>query len=73
VSFFMSAGYSKSVEGWIQCLTVGLPGYPPTWSFLMKSLVSNLLFTSIFCLVFYARESKSTVPAPVPGESTALS
>ncbi|MEZ5329044.1 MAG: DUF6580 family putative transport protein [Verrucomicrobiales bacterium] len=73
LSFFMSPGYPSSIEGWIQCLTVGLPGYPPTWSFLLKSLVSNLVFTGIFCLVFHTRESKSTAPALVRGESTALS
>jgi hypothetical protein len=72
-SFFMSAGYVKSFDGWIQCLTVGLPGFPPTWSFLLKSLGSNLVFTGIFCLVFQTRKSKEGAAVPVSSESAALS
>jgi hypothetical protein len=29
-------------------LTVGIPGYPPSWTFLRSSLISDLLFTSLF-------------------------
>jgi hypothetical protein len=41
-------GYEKSFVGWSQALTTGLPGYPPTWTFLRASLVSDLLFTVLF-------------------------
>ena len=41
-------GYEKSFAGWSQALTTGLPGYPPTWTFLRASLVSDLLFTVLF-------------------------
>ncbi|MGK0186710.1 MAG: hypothetical protein ACI9R3_002493 [Verrucomicrobiales bacterium] len=57
-SFFFFPGYAKSFEGWIQCMTVGLPGFPPTWSFLVKALVSNTVFAAIFCRIF--------IPASLP-------
>jgi hypothetical protein len=40
--------YDKSSAGWIQALTTGLPGYPPTWTFLRASVISDLLFTVLF-------------------------
>lgn len=40
--------YEKSWSGWVQALTVGIPGYPPTWTFLRSSLISDLLFTGLF-------------------------
>lgn len=41
-------GYEKSWAGWVQALTLGLPGYPPTWTFLRNSVVSDLVFTFVF-------------------------
>ena len=41
-------GYDKSFAGWAQALTLGLPGYPPTWTFLRASVLSDLLFTVLF-------------------------
>lgn len=43
-SWALSAGYAKTFGGWMQALTVGLPGFPPTWVFLRNSLVSDLGF-----------------------------
>ena len=40
--------YEKSWGGWVQALTVGIPEYPPTWTFLRSSLISDLLFTGLF-------------------------
>ena len=40
--------YVKSFAGWIQALTVGLPGFPPTWFFGLKSLLGTSLFTGLF-------------------------
>ena len=48
VSWWTNVGYDKSPAGWWQALTVGLPGFPPTWTFLRVSLVSDLIFTAIF-------------------------
>ncbi len=39
--------YAKTFSGWLQALTVGIPGYPPTWMFLRNSLVSDVVFFSL--------------------------
>ena len=40
--------YAKTAAGWVQALTTGLPGYPPTLSFFRNTAASDLLFTAIF-------------------------
>jgi hypothetical protein len=49
-------GYVKSLGGLIQALTVGLPAYSatPSWMFFRNSLLSDLVFTSLFviCMSF---------------------
>jgi hypothetical protein len=42
--------YPKTFAGWLQALTVGHPGFPPTYLFLRNSALSDLLFTSLFLL-----------------------
>ena len=42
--------YAKTFAGWLQALTVGHPGFPPTYLFLRNTVVSDLLFTSLFLL-----------------------
>ena len=51
-SWLSDPGYSKNFAGLIQALTVGLPQYSttPTWMFFRNSLVSNLFFTLLFVL-----------------------
>ena len=51
-SWLSDPGYLKNVAGLIQALTVGLPQYSatPTWMFLRNSVVSNLFFTLLFVL-----------------------
>jgi hypothetical protein len=48
VSWLTAPGYAKTVAGWCQALTVGLPGYLPTWTFFRNSLVSDACFTLAF-------------------------
>ena len=50
VSWITDPGYSKTIAGWVQALTVGLPlpGVPPTWWFGLKTLFSAGLFTGLF-------------------------
>lgn len=43
--------YTQTFSGWVQALTVGLPGYPPTWNFFRNSLASDLLFAALFVVV----------------------
>jgi hypothetical protein len=51
-SWWSDPGYTKNFAGLIQALTVGLPAYSatPTWMFFRNSLLSNLLFTLLFVL-----------------------
>ena len=51
-SWLSEPGYVKNFAGLIQALTVGLPQYSatPTWMFFRNSVVSDLLFTGVFVL-----------------------
>ncbi|MCX7872595.1 MAG: hypothetical protein N2487_04850 [Verrucomicrobiae bacterium] len=48
ISWLADPGYQKNLAGWIQALTTGLPGYPPTWVFFKNTLLSGGLFTGLF-------------------------
>src|SRR5215475_10618794 len=52
VSWIYDPGYAKNFAGLIQSLTVGLPQYSatPSWMFFRNSLVSDLLFTLLFVI-----------------------
>jgi hypothetical protein len=56
VSWIYDPGYAKNFSGLIQSLTVGLPQYSatPTWMFFRNSLVGDLIFTVLFvvCMSF---------------------
>jgi hypothetical protein len=49
-SWLSDPGYVKNFAGMVQALTVGLPGYSttPTWMFFRNSLLSDLFFTLLF-------------------------
>ena len=51
-SWLSDPGYTKNLAGLIQALTIGLPSYSatPTWMFFRNSLISDLLFTLLFVL-----------------------
>ena len=51
-SWLSDPGYVKNLGGLVQALTVGLPQYSstPTWMFFRNSLVSDLLFTGLFVM-----------------------
>src|SRR5437867_195757 len=51
-SWLSDPGYVKNFGGLIQALTVGLPQYSatPSWMFFRNSLISDLLFTLLFVL-----------------------
>lgn len=48
VSWLHDPVYPKTLAGWIQALTVGHPGLPPTWQFFLNTLSSGGLFTGLF-------------------------
>jgi hypothetical protein len=47
-SWIYNPAYPKTLAGWIQALTNGLPPYPPTWTFFRNTLLSGGLFTGLF-------------------------
>ncbi len=71
-SWLTDPGYLKNFAGLIQALTVGLPQYgaTPTWMFFRNSLVSDLLFTLLFvaCMHWSAspRRRPVAVSRPLP-------
>jgi hypothetical protein len=63
-------GYAKNFAGLIQALTVGLPQYSatPSWMFFRNSLLSDLLFTLLFvvCMSFGRNAEQSRARAAIP-------
>ena len=53
-AWLVSAAYEKSIGGWLQALTAGVPGYPPTLLFLRNSLVSDVAFSLALLLAYNA-------------------
>ena len=53
-AWIVSAAYEKTLGGWFQALTTGVPGYPPTLLFLRNSLVSDLVFSLMLLLAYNA-------------------
>ncbi len=66
-SWLSDPGYVKNFVGLIQSLTVGLPQYSatPTWMFFRNSLLSDLFFTALFvvCMSFGRSPQRSRAPA----------
>jgi hypothetical protein len=48
LAWLSDPGYFKTLAGWLQALTTGRPGFPPTWTFFLKTLTSGGLFTGLF-------------------------
>ncbi len=59
-SWLMDPGYAKNFAGLVQSLTVGLPQYSatPSWMFFRNSLISDLLFTLLFVLCMNVGRSR---------------
>lgn len=69
VAWVFEPSYARSVAGWLQSQTVGLPipGAPPSWWFLVKSLAGDLLFTGVMIAICHPRTVVSTgASAPLP-------
>jgi hypothetical protein len=69
-SWLTDPGYAKTFAGLIQALTVGLPAYgaTPTWMFFRNSLLSDLFFTLLFvaCMSFSRSGNRVRSAATVP-------
>jgi len=70
VSWIYDPGYAKNFSGLVQSLTVGLPQYSatPSWMFFRNSVVSDVLFTLLFvvCINLGRRAKGSRARAAVP-------
>jgi len=69
-SWLTDPGYPRNFTGLIQALTVGLPQYSatPTWMFFRNSLLSDLFFTAVFvlCVNFGRSAGRSCVEDTIP-------
>ena len=48
LSWLTDPAYPKTLAGWLQALSSGVPGHPPTWEFFRNTLTSGGLFTALF-------------------------
>jgi hypothetical protein len=69
VAWIFEPAYARTFAGWLQSQTVGLPlpGAPPSWWFLAKSLAGDLLFSGLMIAVCHPR---ATTPRPAPASAT---
>jgi hypothetical protein len=69
-SWLSDPGYAKNFAGLIQALTVGLPQYSatPTWMFFRNSIVADLFFTVLFvaCMQFGRNASRADAGVRLP-------
>jgi hypothetical protein len=70
VSWVFDPGYVKNFGGLIQALTVGLPQYSatPTWMYFRNTILSDLFFTLLFvaCMNFGRKTSRARAGAALP-------
>jgi hypothetical protein len=59
--------YAKTAAGWLQAMTTGLPGFPPTWVFYRNTLAGDMLFAALFlaCMHWSRRPAVAAAPEPV--------
>jgi hypothetical protein len=74
VSWVFEPSYPRSVGGWVQSLTIGLPlpGAPPSWWFLVKSLAGDLLFTALMIAVCHPRTAATAARGLPPMDRVSL-
>jgi hypothetical protein len=69
-SWISDPGYAKNFAGLIQALTVGLPQYSatPTWMFFRNTLLSDFFFTLLFvaCMNFGRSTGRARTEAALP-------
>ncbi|MES2594333.1 MAG: DUF6580 family putative transport protein [Verrucomicrobiota bacterium] len=64
-AWMVEPGYAKTLAGWWQAQTTGLPAFAPSWIFLKNALLSDLAFSGLL-LVAYNAESRVRSTAPMP-------
>jgi hypothetical protein len=68
-SWLYNPDYPKTIAGWIQALTGGISGYPPTWTFFRNTLMSGGLFTGLFAGAFKLTASSESAEEKEPKEA----
>lgn len=62
LSWASSAEYTKTLAGWVQSQTTGLPQYsPPAWAFLRNALIADTIWCLVAAPLFFW--SKLVLPA----------
>jgi hypothetical protein len=70
-SWIFNPEYPRTLAGWIQALTSGIPGYPPTWEFFRNTLISGGLFTGLFAGAMKLTEAAESEAEKKTEEETA--
>ena len=68
-AWWSNPAYAKSLNGLIQAITVGQPGFPPAYLFLRNTVGSSILFTS--AIGWIALRMQEAVPSTTAKASTA--
>lgn len=64
-AWLVEPAYVKSFAGWFQAQTSGLPQYPPSWTFLRNSLLSDVGFSlALLCAFNVEARLRSALPMP---------
>ncbi|NRB76793.1 MAG: hypothetical protein HRU46_20725 [Verrucomicrobiales bacterium] len=69
-SWMMWPGYEKSLAGWWQSQTIGVPGInPPAWMFLRNALIADSIWCALAGLMFFAEKRFSRASEDLVVES----
>jgi hypothetical protein len=66
-TWISTPAYAKTLAGWWQALTTGLPGFPPTLLFFRNTVLSDLFFTALFVITQASfSKARSRIAEEVP-------
>jgi hypothetical protein len=69
-SWMMWPGYEKSLAGWWQSQTIGVPGInPPAWMFLRNALIADSIWCALAGMLFFAEKRFSRASEELVSES----
>ena len=57
-AWLINPAYAKTISGFWQAQFLGEPGYAPAYLFLRNSIVSTILFSGVFSLIFITNKEK---------------
>ncbi len=69
-SWLMWPGYEKSIAGWWQSQTIGVPGVnPPAWVFLRNALIADSIWCALAGLLFFVEKRFARLSAVTASET----